>query len=210
MKRTASTGRVASWRIACATGIASLLMSVACPTVDSHALFGKQPHLFPELGWREPVSMKESAWNVDRLLGGKPSNAYNCHYYTKSFIERRDLDTVPFRALVPDGLEDISSVYLQGWGYELRAGAKAQVGDIVVAEKPSPFDHGQRIFTHSAIVAEINDRGQIARLRQKFDPRHPVVDLTLDDFQRIYVGESPRSYSVWGKSSQSYAASVSL
>lgn len=147
-------------------------------------------HQFPMLGFHPTVDLDDSALAVDRLVSARPFNTYNCHFYTKAFVEGSDRDLVD--------IESINDLYLVEHGFRRNDGP-ARVGDIVIAiRRPESLDKSSEV-THSGVVTAVDEAGRILTIRQKFNPTEPVVDLDLTDFISLYAGKHPWTWSVWSR-----------
>lgn len=149
---------------------------------------------YPVLGWRLPVDLS-SASDFDRRLAPLPAHRYNCHFYTSAYIRwalgARSLDTF----LSNPRHDLVTPETLRAQGLEaLAPGSATRPGDIVVAGERN--SSALRI-THSAVVLAVCDDGRVARVRQKFDPRHPVVDTSWDEFLMLYAGLAGWETQVW-------------
>ena len=149
-------------------------------------------HQFPMLGFHPAVDLQDSALAVDQLLRARPVDTYNCHFYTKAYVEGSDAGL--------SGIESINDLYLAQHGFR-KSDGPAQVGDIVVAvRRPESLDKSSEV-THSGVVTAVDDEGRIVTIRQKFNPTEPVVDLNLTDFISLYAGKHPWEWVVWGRKS---------
>jgi hypothetical protein len=178
--------------------VAACLVLAASPVrggpVVASIHWKKPLHEFPTLGFRTPVDMAASGWSVDRLLADLPEDAFNCHYYTKTFIEGREPAE---RARDANGQEMLSDLYLLRHGFRRTTSLRAGVGDIVTALRPSQSFREATYISHSGIVTETGEGGEIVAIRQKFAPGQPVVDLSLGDFIAAYAGKHPWRAVVW-------------
>ena len=151
-------------------------------------------HEFPTLGYREPVDLERSTLPVDRALRLKAGTTYNCHYYTKTHIEGAESFE---RSVDAGGQETLTDLYLLQHGYRRASGLATAVGDVVTALRP-PTAFGESTYlSHSGVVVEVGPGGEIRKIRQKFSPTEPVVDLTLEDFVSAYSGKYPWQCVVW-------------
>ena len=145
---------------------------------------------FPVLGWREPVALESSAVPADRQLAHLAPEAFNCHFYTRFHLRRARGE-----AVLPIPRQDLlTERCLRTYGYTRVAGPAAP-GDVWVAVRPDGA--GGRAITHSAVVVEVGPDGQPLRIRQKFDARHPVVDVTPVEFRTLYAGRHPWRIETW-------------
>lgn len=149
---------------------------------------------FPVLGWREPVSLEASS-GPDRLLAGLPTRRYNCHYYVKTHIECRGGTVLPRFLLGRPRVDQLTEGYLTARGYRRTDNAHATVGDVLVAGRPD--GQGGFTMTHSAVVLEVDSAGRIQKIRQKFNDRLPVVDVTSEEFTMLYAGLYPWETRLW-------------
>ena len=149
-------------------------------------------HQFPMLGFHPAVDMEASPLAVDQLLRTRPADTYNCHFYTKAFVEGSGEDLA--------AIESINDLYLVQHGFR-KSGGPARVGDIVIAvRRPESLDKSSEV-THSGVVTAVDDEGRILTIRQKFNPTEPVVDLDLTDFISLYAGKHPWEWAVWSRKS---------
>ncbi|HMP77574.1 MAG TPA: hypothetical protein PKE12_14865 [Kiritimatiellia bacterium] len=145
---------------------------------------------FPVLGWRESVTLEASTVQADRQLAHLAPESYNCHFYTRFHLRRARGE-----AVLPIPRQDLLTVRcLRTYGYARIAGPSAP-GDVWVAARPD--ETGGWIITHSAIVLETGPDGEPTRIRQKFDPRYPVVDVTPSEFRTLYAGCHPWRVEAW-------------
>ena len=178
-------------RYACA----AILLVATCGWADGDVVRWVRPGLFfPVLGWREVVNL-DAGEGADRLLAGLPPNLYNCHYYVKTHVECRGGTVMPYFLLRRPRVTHLSEGYLASRGYRLSDDGRAAPGDIVVAGKPD--GKGGFALTHSAVVLQVDDEGRIARIRQKFNERLPVVDVSREEFTMLYAGMHPWQTHVW-------------
>ena len=147
-------------------------------------------HQFPVLGFHQTVDMPSSPLAVDRLLQTRPVDSYNCHFYTKAYVEGSDEHLA--------AIESINDLYLSQHGFRRTSGG-ARVGDIVIAVKPPESLVTSSVVTHSGVVTAVDEAGRILTIRQKFNPTEPVVDLELTDFISLYAGKHPWEWSVWSR-----------
>ena len=153
-----------------------------------------QSHEFPTLGHRVPVDLSSSSQAVDRIVRDKPVATFNCHYYTKTFVEGREPE---FRQCSPAGHETMTDLYLLQHGYRRTDGHEARPGDLVTAQKQPESLSESTVITHSGVVLETDENGVIRTIRQKFSPTEPVVDVTLEEFISVYAGKHPWQCVVW-------------
>lgn len=149
-------------------------------------------HQFPMLGFHPTVEMERSALAVDQLLCTRPADTYNCHFYTKAYVEGSDDNLA--------GIESINDLYLAQHGFR-KSDGPARVGDIVIAVRRSESLDKSSEVTHSGVVTAVDDEGRILTIRQKFNPTEPVVDLDLTDFISLYAGKHPWEWAVWSRKS---------
>lgn len=151
---------------------------------------------FPVLGWRMPVRLDDSDWRVDRAITGLAAATYNCHYYTRLHLADHTAPEQVGRWLSRPRFDGINAQILREAGMRPRAeGEPAGPGDILVAGCPlGPFE---MVYTHSAIVRSVDDRGRVHTIRQKFDDEHPVVDVDWSEFRTLYAGRHPYRTEVW-------------
>lgn len=152
---------------------------------------------YPDLGWRKPVDLHESDWRVDRALVQVPADHYNCHFYTRLHLVQRNQprqllawlkqpasDLLTPRCLYRAGLRKLGPLEM------------ARPGDVVVASRLDV--RGETTYHHSAVVRAVDADGTITSIRQKFDGRHPVVDVDVNEFRSLYAGCHPCRVEVWG------------
>lgn len=200
-------GGVVSSRMANAMRLLAFALLASCAPWahgdDATIRWQRPGHFFPVLGWREPVGAS-AAWELDRYLAAIPADRYNCHFYTKAYIEWR-ADADAFWDYLGHARDDLlTEEFLAAWGYERVAQPGAMAGDVIVSGRRDA--RGRCSFTHSAIVADVDAAGAIRRIRQKFDPTQPIVDVTLDEFVMLYAGLHPWETQVWRKAPVSWDA----
>lgn len=116
--------------------------------------------------------------------------SFNCHFYTRFYIRRARADSV-----LPIPRQDLLTTQsLSEYRYRVVNGAM-KPGDVLVAERPDSA--GGWIFTHSALVLAVDEDGHPTRIRQKFDDRHPVVDVSGEEFRMLYAGRYPWRVQAW-------------
>ena len=138
------------------------------------------------LGWRRCVDLASSPYRVDSWMAslqtlGYP--AYNCHYYTKSYLA----------TLFPDVSWSPSSILSQAdclrsadrHGFTRVPRRSIRVGDIVLVKQPGPIPGCA--WAHSGIVTEVDATGRPKTIRQKDGPNTCVVDLSWTDFRRSWL-----------------------
>ena len=149
---------------------------------------------FPVLGWREPVSLENSD-GADRLLAGLPPRRYNCHFYVKTHIECRGGTVLPHFLLRRPRIDQLTESYLEARGYRRAGDGQAQAGDVLVAGRPD--GRGGFHLTHSAVVVKTDADGRMVAIRQKFNDRLPVVDVSPEEFTMLYAGLHPWETHLW-------------
>jgi hypothetical protein len=134
--------------------------------------------LIEKQGWRRCVDVDASTLAVDRLMG-LTQHEFNCHYYTKSFIQtaRGEAWTPPNGGSWNDCIE---APNLTGY----RLSEEAHVGDLVLVKGPDAFPCK---YHHSGVVIAVDGNGRPSRIRQKDGPDTCVVDLDWDEFNRVWV-----------------------
>ena len=145
---------------------------------------------FPVLGWREPVNLSASGFGFDAELASIPPDRFNCHFYTRYFLRRAQGESIhptPRHDLVTESC-------LRSYGLAPARGSIC-AGDILVAGQPEASGHLR--ITHSAIVLGVDAHGVPTRIRQKFDGKHPVVDVNYEEFRTLYAGLHPWQIQVW-------------
>src|SRR5581483_5253812 len=136
------------------------------------------------------VDLAASDLRVDGLLKDKPQNDFNCHYYTKTFINGK----------TPSGLLDGSTSIIRE--ADLRAAAyqsvpveydaqgritNAHLGDVIILTG----DTGTfSPYLHSAIVTNIDPRGAILSLRQKLNPEDCVAETNWEFFKQNFLSQA--------------------
>src|SRR5205085_7883447 len=73
---------------------------------------------------------------------------------------------------------------------------KAQIGDIVGVEGDNGLTPW-RPWVHIGVVTAVDANGRILSTRQKPDPGHCVVDLSLDQFSRVYPVSGGHRYLLY-------------
>lgn len=162
---------------------------------------------FPILGWRRPVDLAVSDLPVDHLMADLPPDSYNCHFYTKAYVEWRAGAPNLSRRLAAPRDDLVTEEYLLARGYRRVESSSARQGDLLLAVRAG--DPSRRAVTHSAVVVEVDAGGAPRRIRQKFNPDCPVVDVDADEFRMLYAGQYPWRVETWrGPESQLALAAV--
>lgn len=190
------TGTSIHWR-RLLLALAALALPVAAPAVraDGTVIQWVRPGVFfPVLGWREPVSL-EGSEGADRLLAGLPPRRYNCHFYVKTHIECRGGTVLPHFLLRRPRIDQLTEGYLEARGYRRAGDGRAQAGDVLVAGRPD--GRGGFHLTHSAVVVKTDAEGRMVTIRQKFNDRLPVVDVSPEEFTMLYAGLHPWETRLW-------------
>ncbi len=151
---------------------------------------------YPVLGWRMPVRLSDSDWRVDRALSALAPDHYNCHFYTRlhliehtqpsqmiRWVKRPTDDAITPQCLLRAGLR------------KLQPGEPVQAGDVGLSGRGDGWEG--TLYTHSAVVREVDGAGAIRTIRQKFDEVHPVVDVEVNEFRMLYAGMHPYHMDVW-------------
>lgn len=145
---------------------------------------------FPLLGWREPVSLRDSDLLPDRQLAELDPTKYNCHYYIRFLLRRMRGEPV-----LPIPRQDqLTESCLRALQLSPVQGPLAP-GDILLAARPDGAS-GWR-FTHSALVLAVDAAGVPTRIRQKFNDQYPVVDVTGEEFRMLYASRYPWHVQAW-------------
>ncbi len=176
--------------------IMSALVTTTALAGDAMVVWRVPGCFYPVLGWRMPVALESSDWRVDRAVTGLASEAYNCHFYTRLHLIEHSHPTQLSQWLAIPRQDGVNVGILRQAGLRRRAaGESADVGDIVLAGRPQGAC--DMVYTHSAIVRAVDDAGKIRAVRQKFDDRHPVVDVDWSEFRMLYAGMHPFRTEVW-------------
>jgi hypothetical protein len=131
------------------------------------------------LGWRRCVDLDASTLVVDHLMS-LTQHDYNCHYYTKSFVQT----ALGVLWTPPDAGSWNDCIGKNGRpGWAVNPG-EAHVGDLVLVKGPDALPCP---YHHSGVIIQVNPDGTPKRIRQKDGPNTCVVDLDWDEFQRVWV-----------------------
>jgi hypothetical protein len=170
-----------------------------------------------------PPNQGNDAGIADRVLAGVPQTArdlehsYNCFYYVQTSVLGQPPDGIDFvdqdnprrgaleRAHRVPATDYLDEGFLKSHNFRFAATSadlrsftplgpnyEPEPGDIVlVPGQDENLDLGEQ-FKHVGIIHGSRS-GAIVRLRQKFDPFNPVVDLTLAEFLRFYQPQAVRN-----------------
>lgn len=154
---------------------------------------------------------------ADNLLAQLPDNQYNCHFYTATVIFGHipQLRSNPHESglKVAVGINEpflktlndqwvrchisysLSKNTLKECGYKPIHPECAQAGDIALVVDGQ--DSNAFAYRHSAVVLGRHADGTVI-YRQKFDENRPVVDLTDNQFARVYTSHGEK-LEIWRK-----------
>src|SRR5205807_7721834 len=159
----------------------------------------KDPSNLAEIGCPKCtcIELAASALLVDQLVKSLSASSYNCFFYDKTFMEDRLHRLEPFeKAHGDESFAD--NDYMAREKYAVVASGinmnffKAQIGDIIAVEGDNTATPW-RPWAHIAVVTSVDANGKITSTRQKPDPGHCVVDLSLTQFYTMYpVSEGHR------------------
>lgn len=153
------------------------------------------------LGWRPCVDLDRSKFLVDRLVG-LTVNSFNCHYYTKSFIQTA-VDGLAWTP--PNGLSWNDCIRRNDRPGYVRIPGAVHVGDIVLVKGPDAFPCA---YHHSGVVIAVNPDGTPKTIRQKDGPDTCVVDLSWDEFKQVWL--TRKSIRAEFRTNPNYAGSIPL
>jgi hypothetical protein len=153
--------------------------------------------------------VQDDFFTADKLLRKLPqtaklvrgtfdSESYNCFYYVETEVEKQLPYVIPYRhgALsTSPSMAYIDDGYLLGKNYNL-VGTTASLsenvyrtGDIILVPGRDATLSPDQQFKHAALVLGTRD-GVITRIRQKIDAFKCVVDLTPEEFRKVYPPET--------------------
>jgi hypothetical protein len=165
----------------------------SCETTFTHLRkIVKDPSNLAEIGCPKCpcVDLTASSLQVDQLVKGLVAGSYNCFFYAKTFMEGRLHRLEPFeRAHGEESFADNDYMAREKYGV-VASGInmnlfKAQIGDLIAVEGDNTLTPW-RPWVHIAVVTSVDANGKILSTRQKPDPGHCVVDLSLAQFYKVY------------------------
>jgi hypothetical protein len=141
---------------------------------------------------------------ADSVLA-KETDAFNCHFYTSTHLLGHEPRALGIFS-PPKALMMFEKKLFADHGYRnaysfnserfLQESSKLKEGDIILIVDPGKKEPFQE--THSGVVLRSDANGGII-IRQKFDPKLPVVDLTANQFKQAYLNDSEEQVQVWTK-----------
>jgi hypothetical protein len=149
----------------------------------------------PERPRADCVELEDSDLLVDSLLRDKPQTDYNCHYYTKTFINQKApgwpegaMSLIREKDLRDAGYKPINTEY-----DEQGRITGVHLGDVIILTGET------RTFSpylHSAIITNTSPRGAILSLRQKLNPEDCVAETNWEYFKQTFMSAAT-GFRVW-------------